>query len=215
MTKRTGAQASKGRPSAEESAKKLKSILDVARQQFARNGYRAVTMRGVAEAANVSTRTLYNRYADKLALFRACLDSAGESFPGPRIPRGLKPRDALPQFAVSLVRQLSSKMSISLGILVYREGQDFPELMEAADANQDAFLVQPLAAYLRGHGLEEAGSCERAKLFIAMVISEFQRRISFGKPQQTLKEMEEHAQLATALFLGGARKSLAVASGAY
>lgn len=52
MTNRTGAQACKGRPSAEESAKKLKSILEVARQQFARNGYRAVTMRGVAEAAD-------------------------------------------------------------------------------------------------------------------------------------------------------------------
>ena len=39
----------KGRPSAGESIRKLENLLEVARQQFSRHGYRAVTMRGVAE----------------------------------------------------------------------------------------------------------------------------------------------------------------------
>jgi len=198
-----------GRPSAEQSARKLENLLEVARQQFARQGYRAVTMRGVAESANVSTRTLYNRYADKLALFRACIDAGAEAFPAPVMDVAAKPRDTLQRFAIDIVRQLSTETSLSLGILVYREGHEFPELQQAAEANQDSYLVQPLATYLRRHGLEQDGSSERAKLFIAMAISEFQRRVSFGRPLQTGQELEEHARLATTLFLGGARKSIA------
>lgn len=199
----------KGRPSAGESIRKLENLLEVARQQFSRHGYRAVTMRGVAEAADVSTRTLYNRYADKLALFRACIDAGAAAFPAPQMDLAAKPRDTLYRFAVDIVRQLSTETSMSLGILVFREGQDFPELLQAAEANQDAYLVQPLADYLRRHGLEQEGSSDRAKLFIAMAISEFQRRTTFGRPLQSRQELEDHARLATALFLGGARKSVA------
>lgn len=119
-----------------------------------------------------------------------------------------KPRDTLYRFAVDIVRQLSTETSMSLGILVFREGQDFPELLRAAEANQDTCLVQPLAGYLRRHGLEHDSSSERAKLFIAMAISEFQRRTTFGRPSQTRQELEDHARLATALFLNGAGKSV-------
>jgi len=42
-----------------------------------------------------------------------------------------------------------------------------------------------------------------------MAISEFQRRTTFGRPLQNRQELEEHARLTTALFLGGARKTIA------
>lgn len=194
----------RGRPTAGESQQKLATVLRVATQLFARVGYRGVTMRGVADAAGVSTRTLYNSYADKLALFAACLEAGSTGAPMPAFGPATEPRDALRHFAVALVQRLALESSVGLGMLVYREGPQFPELLAAADANQDTWLVQPLARYLRLHGLERERSCERAKLFIALAISEHQRRIAFGRNLQTPREIEQHARLATAVFIDGA-----------
>ena len=68
-----------GRPSLEDSRRKMAQVQAVAGRLFSERGYRSVTMRDVADAAQVSTRTLYKRYADKLSLFIACLDN-GEVF---------------------------------------------------------------------------------------------------------------------------------------
>lgn len=70
-----------GRPSEKESITKTNQILAAACDLFVEFGYRAVTMRMVAEKAQVSTRTLYNRYADKLTLFTACIDTGAAAFP--------------------------------------------------------------------------------------------------------------------------------------
>lgn len=198
----------RGRPSAEESRRKLEAVLAVATRQFARQGYRGVTMRAVAQEAQVSTRTLYDRYADKLALFKACLASGSVDHGARELDPAAPPREALFRFAASIVEHLSRAESAGLGMLVYREGPEFPELLAAADANQDAWLVQPLARYLRLHGLERERGCEHAKLFIALAISEYQRRIAFAKPLPGPAERRRHAKLATALFLDGAARSL-------
>ncbi len=161
-------------------------------------------MRAVADEAQVSTRTLYNRYADKLALFKACLESGSADFGARPLDPDEAPAESLKRFASWVVEHLSHENSASLGLLVYREGREFPELLAAADANQDAWLVQPLARYLRQHGLEQARGCDNAKLFIALAISEYQRRITFMKPLPTPKERERHAALATVVFLDGA-----------
>ncbi|MBK8990392.1 MAG: helix-turn-helix transcriptional regulator [Gammaproteobacteria bacterium] len=126
MKKAAPTSRRKGRPSAEESIRKLENLLEVARLQFSRHGYRAVTMRGVAEAADVSTRTLYNRYADKLALFKACIDAGAAAFPAPQMDLAAKPRDTLYRFAVDIVRQLSTETSMSLGILGVSRRPGFP-----------------------------------------------------------------------------------------
>ena len=87
-----------GRPTLEQSRNKLANTLMVARELFCKLGYRAVSMRLVAERAQISTRTLYNRYADKLSLFRACLDIGATRFPVLR-----------PIFAVSVPGRLASQ----------------------------------------------------------------------------------------------------------
>jgi AcrR family transcriptional regulator len=160
----------------------------------------------------VSTRTLYNRYADKLSLFIACLESGATAFP--RI--GYRPQDdveeTLRQHAAEIVGILSADTSLRLGMLVYREGGEFPELAAAAEANQQRYLVAPLAAYLHAAGLSQNDAEERAKLFIAMAISEWQRRISFRHPLPNPPEREHHAALVVRLFLGGARATAAAAA---
>lgn len=195
--------SNKGRPTIEVSKQKLEQILDVARDQFADRGYRAVTVRGVAEAAQVSTRTLYNRYADKLTLFTACLDTGAAMFPRLEPAPGEDVAVVLRRHAATLVKVLSTGTSVRLGMLIYREGADFPELLRASEANQDRYLVQPLAGYLRRAGLESEGSDERAKLFIAMAISEWQRSVTFKRPLPNDEAVDRHAALAVRVFLNG------------
>jgi len=195
-----------GRPTAEDARHKLARVVSVAREQFSHLGYRAVTMRGVAEGAQVSTRTLYNRYADKLSLFAACLDTGAEAaFPHLELSSHTDVRRVLEKHAAAIVQALSADSSLRLSMLVYREGGEFPELVRAAEANQERHLVRPLAIYLRKAGFESRGSDERAKLFIAMALSEWQRRVTFRRPLPSPHEIARHAELVVSVFLDGAQ----------
>ena len=204
MTQKAVNPGRKGRPSAEDLRQKMTTVLEVAKQQFATHGYRAVTMRGVADQARVSTRTLYNWYADKLALFKACLSAGSGHMEVPQINTGLPVENALRVYAAELMRYLSRDTSYGLGLVVYREGSEFPEIAAAAYANQNTWLVEPLAAYLRRQGLEQEGADTNTKLFISMALSEFQRRLAFGRELQSEREIEEHSAWVAKLFLKGA-----------
>lgn len=195
----------KGRPTAAAARRKLAQVLEVASDQFCELGYRAVTMRGVAEKAGVSTRTLYNRYADKVSLFRACLDFESRTFPVPEPAAGDSPEQVLQRYAVAIVRQLSLDSSLRLGMLVYREGPEFPELLRAAEAHEHRVLIQPLAAYLRQVGLERDDGEERSKLFLAMALSQWQRQGSYRRRPPGPADAARHAALVTKVFLSGAR----------
>jgi AcrR family transcriptional regulator len=51
-----------------------RKILDAARDLFARDGYEAVTMRGIAEAIEYSPTTIYNHFEDKDDVVKACCE---------------------------------------------------------------------------------------------------------------------------------------------
>jgi TetR/AcrR family transcriptional repressor of mexJK operon len=195
----------RGRPTAEDAHRKLAQVITVASEQFSALGYRAVTMRGVAEKAQVSTRTLYDRYADKLSLFVACLDFGAAVFPQLNAPPKADLHHVLQEHAAAIVRALSKESSLRLGLLVYREGGDFPELVRAAEANQDRYLVQPLADYFRGVGLASQGAQEVAKVFIIMALSEWQRSVTFRRPLLTGEDIDRHAAFIVSLFLNGVK----------
>jgi len=56
---------------------KQRDLLDGALRVFARDGYSRASIDNLAQAAGVSTRTIYNHYGDKAGLFKAViLDSA-------------------------------------------------------------------------------------------------------------------------------------------
>jgi AcrR family transcriptional regulator len=193
-----------GRPTTQDSQQKLQQVVTTAREEFVALGYRAVTMRGVAEKAQVSTRTLYNRYADKLSLFVACLDrGAAEVFPHLQAQPGMDLRPTLERYAADIVRSLSTDSSLQLALLVYREGGEFPELLQASEATYDRHLVQPLVAFFQEVGLESVEPKEQARLFIAMAISEWQRRVTYRHPLPRAAEIDRHARFVVQVFLDG------------
>lgn len=183
----------------------LARLLLVARQQFSELGYRPVTMRAVADLAKVSTRTLYNRFADKVSLFRACLDDGGSIFPIPDPRPNEDIRAVLQRYATSVVSALSSDTSLRLGMLVFREGADFPELVRAAEDNQTRYLVRPLTQYLESLQANGIEAETMAKLFIAMAISEWQRRVTFRRPLPSVAAQQRHAAMVADIFVRGSQ----------
>jgi AcrR family transcriptional regulator len=182
---------------------KADDILIIARQEFARLGYRGVTVRGIAEKAQVSTRTLYNHFTDKLGLFGACIEAGGANFPRPDLRPGAKPFDVLCDFAAALLRYLTSKGSMQLSLIVFRDGNAFPEIREAAKDNHERHVVRPIAEFLMAYGVDADAVSRLARLFSNMITSEWQRRILFGEPIMSAVEISEHAEHATKVFLNG------------
>jgi TetR/AcrR family transcriptional repressor of mexJK operon len=113
------------------------AVLEAARALFLRDGYAGATMEGIAAAAGLTKRTLYNNYGDKETLFRLIIADVityAEAF-----VRGLHE-----EFAVGLTRAnvhaeleaLAVRMAtaivrpeiIALRRLLIGEARDFPTL---------------------------------------------------------------------------------------
>ena len=60
-----------GRPSRRDAEQLREKILDAATALFFEHGYGATTIEAMAKRARISKRTLYHRFDDKSALFRA------------------------------------------------------------------------------------------------------------------------------------------------
>lgn len=183
--------------------RKADDILIIARKEFARLGYCGVTVRGVADKAQVSTRTLYNHFTDKLGLFSACIEAGAAKFPKLALRSGETPFDDLRNFVIALLRHLSSEGSWQLSLIVFRDGEAFPEVREAAKGNHGRHVVRPLTNFLMMHGVDSDAAMQLARLFSNMATSEWQRRILFGEPMMTSEEIGEHAEHATRVFLSG------------
>lgn len=180
---------------------KADDIVTAARGEFARLGYRGVTMRGIAEVANVSTRTVYNNFEDKLALFTACIDAGASRFPMPALAGA--PDAALSRMAAELLVHLSAPTSYQISLMIFRDGSEFPEIRQAARRNFDTYLIAPLAQYLQTCGVAAADASVYARLFSNMITSEWQRRILFNEPVLTAAEAQAHAATITRVFLQG------------
>jgi AcrR family transcriptional regulator len=191
-----------GRPSPEESRRLEAGILEAACEMFGTLGYRAVTMRDVAARAQVSTRTLYNHHADKASLFSACLETSAH-FPQLDAAPDADVAAVLKQFAKRLLRNMAADHRMRLGLLVWREGGEFPELVKASEDMQERFLIQPVAQYLRKTGFADANATELARLFVIMVMADWIRRITYGYPAASDREIARHVDLVVNLFLHG------------
>lgn len=70
----------------EKSERSRRQVLDAALHLFSRQGYRATSVRDVAERAGVSIGNLYHHFPDKEAIYRALLDEYAEITSSRRFP---------------------------------------------------------------------------------------------------------------------------------
>ena len=192
-----------GRPTPEVAEQKRNNLILVALNEFARTGFHAASLRDIAEKAQVSSRTLYNHFPDKLALFEACLEHSGAQI-RPELP-DLKGdlHTQLVTYATEMQRQLFSAQNTQMTRLIYRESGEFDELRKIARLQFERHQVSPVAQLLEVEGVDPAESHLLAKQFIVMALGEWQRRLLFGEKLMTDEEMAGHAKLVTSIFLNG------------
>jgi len=192
-----------GRPTPEVAEQKRNNLILVALNEFARTGFHAASLRDIAEKAQVSSRTLYNHFPDKLALFEACLEHSGAQI-RPELP-DLKGdlHTQLVTYATEMQRQLFSAQNTQMTRLIYRESGEFDELRKIARLQFERHQVSPVAQLLEVEGVDPAESHLLAKQFIVMALGEWQRRLLFGEKLMTDEEMAGHANLVTSIFLSG------------
>ena len=70
----------------EKSERSRRAVLDAALRLFASQGYRATTMREIADAAGVSTGNVYHHFPDKERIFRELIDEYFAIADTPRFP---------------------------------------------------------------------------------------------------------------------------------
>ena len=70
----------------EKSERSRRLVLDAALNLFSHGGYRATTMREIAEAAGVSTGNVYHHFPDKQAIFETLVDELIEISGTKRFP---------------------------------------------------------------------------------------------------------------------------------
>lgn len=192
-----------GRPSAEESEQKRRFLIVTALEEFARAGFHAASLRDIADKAQVSSRTLYNHFPDKLALFEACLEYSGRQIQPdlPDLHGDLHSR--LVAYAAEMQRQLFSPLSLQIARLIYREGSEFDEVRQIARLQFERYQVTPVIAILSSEGIAAERCHGYATQFVAMAFGEWQRRLLFGAGPMTGPEMAAHAELVTGIFLKG------------
>lgn len=125
-----GGQA--GRPTAAELERRKARVMAVATEQFIANGYAGTSLIDIARGAGVATRTLYQHFGDKEALFREVIfarDAAG-AIAKPQVVDGDTLFDALMRAARYALEVTFRPHSIGLMRLMIAESQRFPDFMK-------------------------------------------------------------------------------------
>lgn len=192
-----------GRPSAEAAEQKKIGLIAAARAEFAARGFNGSSLRTIAEKAGISTRTLFNHYPDKAALFAACIDHSSRHIGGIVAPRRDTLEETLIAYAMAMQKQLFQQENRQLAMLIYREGADFEAVRHIAKLQFDRYQVEPVAQILREFGYDRADLRETAMHFVVMALAPWQRQMLFGGPPLTGEETLAHMQAVARIFLSG------------
>jgi AcrR family transcriptional regulator len=193
-----------GRPSAREAELKHEAMLEAALEEFARAGFHGASIRAIADKAGLSTRTLYNRYLDKAALFAACLEMSSLKVQYKPSDRPGTLYEQLVHFGRIMQTRLNEDRSTRLARVILREAASFPQLRDISRSQFHRFQLAPVQHILESHGFapEEAESLGEA--YATLAFQKWQARTMYNEAALTPEEIDEQIESATALFLKGA-----------
>ena len=166
---------------------KRRAILEGAREVFGRDGYTRASIGTIAKAADVSTRTIYNHFADKEDLFRAVILESAEQVRAVQLDDLARHLDkivdlesdltqlgfafttVMPQFSAhfGLVRQIQAEIGHIPDDVVRAWQETGPQAVQGDLARRLADLAE--------RGLLEIDDANRAAVhYVALIGSEIQ-----------------------------------------
>jgi AcrR family transcriptional regulator len=165
-----------GRPTAVELERRKGRVMEVATDLFVEQGYAATSLVDVAKGAGVATRTLYQHFGDKEALFREVIFARDS---GAIIaPPTLEPGDTVQSALLRTARYASDvalrQKSVDLMRLMVAESRRFPDLMREVATSTFARFRRNIAKMFQGledGDLLPAGDHDRsAELFADLIL---------------------------------------------
>lgn len=200
-----------GRPTDAAAAELAHRIAAAAADLFLALGYRDTTMALLARQAGVSKKTIYARYADKEALFRAVVGQ----FARPSIRERILAEDGLPLLgglrrrAMAILGATLEPRSIAFYRLVLREVGAFPEIGRTLDRHNREELYRPLEQYFAARrAAGELGAAEprwAARLFVYLLFGDMNHRLLMAAAPPTKAELAAYVGRICSLFAAGIR----------
>jgi len=174
-----------GRPTADELERRKLRVMEVATDMFVSRGYSATTLLDIAKKAGVATRTLYQHFGDKEAIFREVIfarDTAIISVPV--LEEGESLAEVLRNTARYSYDVALRPRAIELMRLMIAESARFPDLMSKVATTIFSRFKANVAAVFRqlaDAGLVPQGDHdESAGLFVDLLLGNQTVMIYFG-----------------------------------
>lgn len=168
------ARQGRGRPRADQAGQVEERILAAASLLFLEQGFARTTLDQVAEAAHMGKSTLYGRFPDKEALFKAVVvryvDELQARMAG--VERNGPLKERLIQVGIEIANLTLQPESIALMRFTIAEGQAFPDLAREGFRIGFGGCVRCVAECLAEGASEEAvaGATPEASRFVEMAL---------------------------------------------
>ena len=201
-----------GRPTREQAEARHAALLDTALDMFLDSGFERTTIDAIAAALGMTKRTVYARYTDKAALFRACVERAIERYTIPFDQfRAADTGDlaaTLTTVAHLRIAKIMSPEGLRMQRILNAEAPRFPEIFDrfyekAARPTVD-FLAELLRREVNAGGVATEDPDRAALAFMSMVVGAPARIIVAGSAIAPA-ELEERIRFSVRLFLNGVR----------
>jgi TetR/AcrR family transcriptional regulator, mexJK operon transcriptional repressor len=197
-----------GRPTLAEARRRQQQLLEVAGAMFMRQGFAGTSIDAVADAAGMSKRTVYARYADKNELFGAVLRELIERcvVPITRFQSGkLTLEPTLAEIGRHVLTNVLAPSAVSLHRIIIAESERQPAFGRLAHAEGRKPAVKAIAAVLRRHATElRVADFElAAQQFLSLVVDYSLCLATLGIKEDR-RGIEARVSAAVDLFLNGA-----------
>ncbi len=194
------------------SRRKHQAIVTAARRVFLEQGFSATTMDVIADAADVSKRTVYKHFHNKQALFAAVVRMLCDKVVPPSVDDmeidTSEPQTVLTQLAVQILSNIYAREQIALLRVVVTESQGFPELgalMYEQVEHTEALIREYLMTQQKKGTIDLPDAELAASQFLGLIKTDLQLQLLFGHRKRVSKsEIQKIAETSVNLFLNGA-----------
>lgn len=201
-----------GRPTREQAEVRHAALLDTALDMFLEGGFERTTIDAIAAALGMTKRTVYARYADKAALFRAAVERAIVRYTiAPELFAAADKGDleeTLTAIAHMRITNIMSPEGLRMQRILNAEAPRFPDIFDRFYDQAARPTVDFLAGLLRREaetgGIDTEDPDRAALAFMSMVIGAPARMIVAGSTIAPA-ELRERIRFSVRLFLNGVR----------
>jgi AcrR family transcriptional regulator len=192
-----------GRPTLEELERRKARVMQVATDLFVQHGYAATSLVDIAKAAGVATRTLYQHFGDKEAIFLEVVTAreSGAVFPPPSMTECETLFEGLTAIARYICEVSFRPRSVDLMRVTIAESRRFPDFMMTLIEKTFAHFRSSVASMfdeLAARKLAPAGDSEKsAQLFVDLILGANPLLVYAGwaSSRPTEVELEEKVDL--------------------